>query len=242
MAQERLDYGSILFNGNCNSKCPECIGKLPQFDGLEENLKKFPLKGLDEFIDQVNLLNIGYISISGVKTDPQLYQHEGELLAYVRNHCTNRIALSLHTNGLLAIEKGSDFQMYDKATISFPSFDLDTYEKITGVRKMPDIDEIIRRSNIPIKLSMLLTEHNKEEFDDYIKRSKEMGIKRIVVRKLFGKEDNFTVLEDQKPTKLVHNCPVYFFHGVEVTVWNFTKSTVQGIYLFPDGSIRTSFI
>jgi hypothetical protein len=38
---------------------------------------------------------------------------------------------------------------------------------------------------------MLVTEENLGEIEDYILRSSELGIKRIVVRKLKGREEEF---------------------------------------------------
>ena len=240
--QDRYDYASILFHGGCNLACPKCIGRSSEFQGLEENLKVFPLKGLDEFLEIVNRFRIGYISFSGIFGDPQLYCYEAKLIEYVRSRCIHSPVLSLHTNGLLALNKMDVFNRYDKATISFPSYHPDTYSLITGSNEMPEIEKIVQVSKIPIKLSFLLTEHNARELLDYIKRSKDMGIERIVVRKIYGEEDRIAVFEELIPSGLVYNNPTYSIYDTEVTVWNYTTSTIRGIYLFPDGSIKEKFI
>lgn len=241
MAQERFDYASILINGGCNLDCPECIGKSPQFQKLEGNLKTYPLKGLDNFLDQINRLRIGYISLSGIQADPQLYAYEAELLAYIRGRCEHPVALSLHTNGLSVVKKQAIFNQYDKATISFPSYSPETYAKVAGSTHMPDIEGIRKASQIPVKLSFMLTEHNQGELEEYVRRSQELGFRRIVVRKLFGKEDTIQIMGDLVSSGDVYGSPVYQIGDTEVTLWDYSKSTVRGLYLFPDGSIQHEF-
>ena len=51
------DYASILFNGICNAKCPDCIGKYSEFRNIEENLMEYPLKGLEIFFTMTFHLN-----------------------------------------------------------------------------------------------------------------------------------------------------------------------------------------
>ena len=88
---------------------------------------------------------------------------------------------------------------------------------------------------------MLLTEHNQPEVRSYIKNAKELQINRIAVRKIVGREDEFKIFEEREPTKHIFGNPVYEIDEVEVTVWDYTKSMVSGLYLFPDGSLRNKF-
>ena len=232
------DYASILFSGKCNSKCPTCVGNYPEFQGTPENLEIQQLRGLEKFLEKVNTEDIKYISLSGINADPQQYKFESELIRKLREENPEAI-LSLHTNGRLALQKAREFNSYDRATISFPSFDNEIYKKIMGVESI-DIGRIIRGSKIPIKLSMLLTEHN-QETKDYIKNSKRLGIKRIAIRKLFGREDEFKIFEGISPIKSIFGNPVYQIGGVEITIWDYAKSKVGGLYLFSDGKLRDEF-
>jgi MoaA/NifB/PqqE/SkfB family radical SAM enzyme len=236
---EKYDYASVLFSGKCNARCSTCIGNHPEYLGTPQNLHSQQLRGLEEFLEKVSSENIRYISLSGVNADPQEYQFEMELIDKLRREAP-QATLSLHTNGRLALQKSKEFNLYDRATLSFPSFNSETYRKVMGVKSL-DLSEILKRSRIPIKLSMLLTEYNQGEIEDYAKDAKKLGINRIAVRKLVGREDEFKILEGVQPIKIIFENPVYQINGVEVTVWDYTRSNVRGLYLFPDGSLRDSF-
>jgi len=236
---KKYDYASILFSGRCNAKCPTCIGNYPEFLGTPQNLDSPQLKGLEEFIERVSAEDVRYISLSGVNADPQQYQFEADLIKELRTRVPNAI-LSLHSNGRLALQKPDEFNSYDRATLSFGSFNPETYEKVMGVGQI-DIEKVVKDSKILIKLSMLLTEHNQKEIFDYVRNARRLGLNRVAIRKVVGKEDELKILEDKQPTRHIFGNPVYQVDGVEVTVWNYTKSEVKGLYLFPDGSLRESF-
>lgn len=240
------DYANILFTGPCNLRCYECIGKNPALKELPWNNKEFPIKNIDDLLDIVNEHVIPDLSFTGTNMDPQIYRHEKELIDYVRERLNDKTKLSLHTNGLRALKDMDLFNSYDKASISYHSFNPRTYNKITGGRQ-PDIAEIVKQAKIPIKLSLLVTPHNQHEIEEYISRSKELGIKRLVVRKLKGRDEEFP-LEQQhpfnqyQPKKAIFGWPVYDINGMEVTVCGFDESTARGVFLFSDGRIANKLV
>ena len=237
------DYANLLFTGKkCNLRCYDCIGQHPELKGLPSNIDEFPPKNINSLIEQVNLHNIRDLAVTGTNTDPQLYMHEAELIQYIRSRLTKNTKLSLHTNGLLALKKIDVFNSYDKASITFHSFNPEIYHKITGSDKQPDLRQIIQESKIPIKLSMLITPYNIEEMDSYIKKTSELGIKRVVIRKLEGKEDEYPLerLEPFKninPIKYIYGWPVYNINGIEVTICGFSNVQASVLYLFSDGRL-----
>jgi uncharacterized Fe-S cluster-containing radical SAM superfamily enzyme len=233
------NYSSILFSGKCNSKCLDCIGNYPEFKNTSSNLDIQNLNGLEKFLEKVNDENLKDVSLSGINADPQQYLFESELINNLRKKIPN-VILSLHTNGRLALQKLEEFNSYDKATLSFASFNKEIYKKIMGVESI-NIYEVIKNSKISIKLSMLLTEHNKVEINDYIKNAKNLGINRIAIRKLVDRENEIEIFDKMNPIKKIFENPVYNIDGVEVTIWNYTKSNIKGLYLFPDGSLRDDF-
>ncbi len=237
---EKYDYASILFSRKCNSKCYFCIGNSDKFKNFGGNLNSKNLAGLEDFILLSKSNGIKYLSISGINADPQQYLYEMDFINILKNELPNS-ELSLHTNGRNALSKNKEFNSYDKCTLSFASFDKKSYKKLMGVDSI-DINSVINNSMIPIKLSMILTEHNFGQEKDYILHAAELGIKRVIIRKLFGKENEFSLLEYETPKRFIYKNPVYEIDGVEVTVWNYSDSSAKAIYLFPDGSIRHSFI
>ncbi len=241
------DYANILFTGKCNLDCYECIGKSPQLQGLPANTAAFPPRNVDALIEMVNRHNIKDLAFTGTNADPQLYRHEKELVGYIRKRLIFPASLSLHTNGLLALRKIDEFNSYDKASVSFPSYNTNTYAAVAGRRKQPDIKAILQAADIPVKLSMLVTPHNIGEISDYLQQSADLGVKRIVVRKLKGREQEFPLervkpFANQQPVREVFGWPVYNIHGIEVTICAFDKSTAKGLFLISDGRLEDRLV
>lgn len=239
------DYANILFTGkSCNLQCYDCIGQRPELRGLPFNLDVFPPLNIDALIEQVNL-GIRDLAFTGTNVDPQLYKHELALIKYIRERLTFNSNLSLHTNGMLALRKMDVFNSYDKASISFPSFNPQLFWYVTKSKIVPDLAAILREATIPVKLSMLVTPYNVGDIGNYIKRAADLGVKRIVVRKLKGKDDLFPIEKKfpfKEPVKFVLGWPVYEIDGVEVTVCGFDGSTAKGLFLFSDGTIKDHLV
>jgi MoaA/NifB/PqqE/SkfB family radical SAM enzyme len=242
------DYANILFTGGlCNLGCHGCIGESGQLKALPRNLDGFPPKNIDGLIEAVNQHEIPDLAFTGTNVDPQLYRHEQELIGYVRERLTGATKLALHTNGILALEKIDVFNSYDKASVSYHSFNTETYARMTRTGRQPDLRRIIEASEIPIKLSMLVTEHNAGEIDDYLKRCADLGIGRVVIRKLKGAEERFPLeslppFSGLAPVKEVFGWPVYEVYGTEATICGFDKSTARGLFLFSDGRLENYLV
>ena len=234
------DFANILFSGQCNLRCPHCIGHTQVLQHMPDNLKIFPLKGLDMFIDELNQTGVTQISLTGTNTDPQLYAYEPDLIDYLRKRIPD-VHISLHTNGLLALQKNDIFHLYDRATISFASFLPETNQKITGSPKILDVATLVQTSKIPLKISTLITQHNVNEIPVIIERCRKLGISRMVLRKLYGETRTWNFFPKQKPVRYFVGNPVYHLNGMEVTIWDFSTSGVRCLNLFSDGSISPEY-
>lgn len=234
-------FANILFSGVCNLRCIHCIGKRLIHKNLPENLDQFPVINIDEFIFRLKHTGIREISVTGTNTDPMLYRHQEKLLQYLRKATSGNVRISLHTNGLLISRNPDIFNLYDRATISMPSFRNSTYRKITG-KKIPDINLMFNSVKIPVKLSFLLCDENEKEISEYIERCKSLGIGRIVIRNLYGENKERNPFSGLKPIDYFMNNPVYHIAGVEATLWNFSNTQANCINLFSDGSISDSYI
>ena len=184
LVMSAYQFANILLAGKCNLHCPHCIGRrAPR--AFPSNLSRFPLDGLDRFIAALNRHRMVQVSVTGLNTDPQLYQHEPALLARLRERVSG-VQISLHTNGLLILRKIDVFNAYDRATISLPSFRPETCRIMTGSTRVLDLAEIAKQATIPLKISILVTEHNVSELPAIVDRCQELGIHRMVLRKPFG--------------------------------------------------------
>ena len=236
------DFANILFAGRCNRFCPFCIGlSLPESVNAD-NLDLYPPRGLDAFIAAVNREEIEQIVFTGTVTDPQLYRHEARLLAHLRERLHGRARFSVHTNGVLALKKMEVFNLYDRACISFPSFEPAVYERMMGSRRVPDLSGILRAAKIPVKVSCVINEHNAEGMDGFLAECRRIGVRRLVVRKLHGETRAWPILRDLPVTGSFRGNPILDYEGMEVTYWDFDESSCRSINLFADGTLGTSYL
>lgn len=235
------DFANILFAGPCNQRCPYCIGRQVDPALNRDNLNEFPLRNLAAFVALLRQHRVRRIVLTGTTTDPQLYRHEVQLIRWLRKEVPEA-QISLHTNGQLALAKMDAFNLYDRATVSFPSFDPATFEKMTGTRRMPDLAAIVRRTCIPVKVSCVINEHNVSQVNAFLARCREIGVRRLVFRQLYGDTRCWEILSHLTPVAFYRDSPVYYLDGIEVTYWNFHHTTSTSLNLFSDGSISTEYL
>jgi molybdenum cofactor biosynthesis enzyme MoaA len=206
------------------------------------NLDLFPLRGQDAFVEAVNREGVRQIVFTGTVTDPSLYRHQGRLLAHLRERIHGRAQFSIHTNGVLALARMDELKQYDRACLSFPSFDPDTYYKMMGSRRVPDLAAIVLAARIPVKVSCIVNEHNVGELDAFLARCQAIGVRRVVLRRLFGETRAWNVLPGRVPTGRFKGNPVYDLNGMEVTYWDFDEAGMRSLNLFADGTLGTSYL
>ncbi len=237
-----IDFANILFGGPCNRACPFCIGKLMPARVNENNLNLFPPRNIGAFIGEVNRLGIRQIVFTGTTTDPQLYRHEAALLSLLREQVTTGAHYSVHTNGARALERMDVFNRYDRACISFPSFAPETYERMMGSRRVPDLKAIVERAGIPVKVSCVVDEQNAGQIDSFIQQCRQIRVKRLVLRHLYGETREWGPLEGATLKYYYRGNPVYDVGGMDVTCWSFDIASSTSINLFADGTIGTSYL
>jgi len=238
----QYDFANILFAGPCNAHCPFCIGRQTDPRLSVNNLREFPPRNLDRFIDLMLTHAIKQVVFTGTTTDPQLYQHEARLLAYLRCQLPGDTRYALHTNGRLALQKLATFNLYDRACISFPTFNPVTYFKMMGVRGVPDLAQIIDRAQIPVKVSCVINDDNRHELPEYVDRCQALGLKRLTVRQLYGDPQTLPFVAGLALRGTYSGNPVYDYQGMEVTYWNFDHCNCRSLNLFSDGTISADYL
>ncbi|MCP4536282.1 MAG: radical SAM protein [Chloroflexi bacterium] len=241
MNPKTYDFGNILFAGPCNLRCPYCIGKQVDPALNRYNLDEFPLRNLNTFVELLRRHHVRQIVLTGTSTDPQLYRHEARLIHWLRGQMP-QVQISLHTNGQLALDKMDVLNLYDRVSLSFPSFDPDTYEQMTGSRRVPDLAAIVRAARILIKVSYIVNEHNMGQIDDFMIRCHEIGIRRLVFRQLYGDLRQWNILPALTPTGTYRGNPVYDYDSMEITYWNFFHMSSTSLNLFANGTISDQYL
>lgn len=235
------DFANVLFAGPCNRHCPWCIGKQLPDTVNQSNLAVFPPEGLDAFVKEVNPHCVRDVVFTGTVTDPLLHRHERPLLDLLRERLHSDVRLFVHTNGVLALKKLDTFNAYDRACISFPSFNPDTYFQMMASGSVPNLAAIICASTIPVKVSCVVDTPNHEEIGDFLSRRAELGVTRVVLRRLFGDTRRFDVLPSHQPVAWFKGNPVYRVHGMVATWWDFDDARFRSLNLFADGTLGRSY-
>ena len=111
------------------------------------------------------------------------------------------VQVSLHTNGQLAMDKMEILNRCgwvhpnDRVTVSFPSFDPVTFERMTGTRRMPDLAGSLSGSTHPgqdgcTHPRLLPGERgergrwvHRHQMREFLARCREMGVRRVVIRR-----------------------------------------------------------
>jgi molybdenum cofactor biosynthesis enzyme MoaA len=241
-----IDFANILFSGRCNARCLFCIGRQVDPRLNENNVRLFPPRNLGRLIEIIWQQEIRQVILTGTNTDPQLYRYEAELLRLLREQTPPGTQLILHTNGRLALHKIDVFNQYDRACLSLPSFNPATYQKMMGVSHPPDLKEILRRAVIPVKISCVVSEANAGEMEEFLARCLDLGVQRLVLRKLYGEKRAWEELlqGDLELTWMseYRNNPVYDYQGMEVTLWDFEDTESTSINLFSNGLISRKYL
>jgi molybdenum cofactor biosynthesis enzyme MoaA len=240
-SKRTYDFANILFAGPCNLRCPYCIGKQVDPALNRNNLDEFPPRNLDTFVTLLRAHDVRLVILTGTTTDPQLYRHEARLIRWLREQLPEA-QISLHTNGQLALEKIDVLNLYDRVSLSIPSFEPDTYEKMTGSRRVPDLRAILRSARVPVKVSCVIDEHNAGQVDVFLARCREIGVRRVVLRQLYGDHRRWDLLSHRSPVRTYRDNPVYDCDGMEVTWWDFGRTASTSLNLFSDGTISGEYL
>jgi molybdenum cofactor biosynthesis enzyme MoaA len=235
------DFANILFAGPCNLRCPYCIGR--QIDPAlnRDNLGEFPPRNLAAFVALLRQYDVRQVVFTGTNTDPQLYRHEARLIRWLRERLPGA-QLSLHTNGQLALKKMAAFNLYDRVALSLPSFTSGVYEKMTGATRVPDLAAIMRKARGPVKVSCVLDEHNVAQLDVFLDRCHALGVRRVVLRQLYGDTRQWRLPTQLEWIGTYRNNPVYDYAEMEVTYWRFDSTSSRSLNLFADGTISDAYL
>jgi molybdenum cofactor biosynthesis enzyme MoaA len=245
-----FDFANLLFSGGnlhpCNARCPYCIGSQLDPRLNVDNLDLYPLLNLDRFIELAARHAIRQVVFTGTNTDPLLYHHQPRLIGHLRAALPG-VQIALHTNGRLALKHMATLNLYDRVSISLPSFDPLTYRKMMGVSGVPDLATILARSRAPVKISCLVTGDNRGELGDFMEICQALGIRRLALRKLYGERRAWRALLPCQRIPWIRQGsfrgnPVYDFMGMEVTLWDFARAEAAVLNLFSSGVISTAYL
>jgi hypothetical protein len=93
-----------------------------------------------------------------------------------------------------------------------------------------------------VKVSCVVNEANVGEIDDFLAECHRIGVRRLVLRRLFGETRRWDILGGLPQTRRFHGNPVHDFRGMDVTYWDFDLTGMRSLNLFADGTLGTSYL
>lgn len=250
-------FANINLLGRCNVNCFFCLGKdiedlLSRHDQVKTHFSEW--KNFEAFLSRCREEDIGKIYITGQNTDALVYLYAGELVDYLT---LQGFGVGLRTNGYLA-HKNIDVmnRCSESSGISIHSLSPLTNKMIMGREDIPDWESIIPQLERP-RVSIVLNRCNQHEFFSllrYLSRFK--NIRYVQVRRVstdtrtellapdvIAYEQEYTKVRQIFPLsrRLWSDAEEYEIYGMPVVFWRTTKTSVNSMNYFTDGTISESY-
>jgi len=233
-------FGNIHLSGPCNRSCYFCIGQhMMALDSLNV-LDTWPLPGIDDFIAKCLLKDVSEVNLTGSNTDPLLYEHLPELKSHLKRYIPH-LTFGLRTNGVLAIQHPELWSLFDKGSISFPSFRSDVYTKMMGPGQIPDLAQILKKSSWMPKINIVLGPENLPHLAETISLLSDLGVQKINVREPYGQPHIGDPLTSFPQDSTRFGMPVYKIHGVDVIYWDVHYVEVESVNLYANGRVSLTY-
>lgn len=193
-----------------------------------------------------NKYNCTNFSISGLRGDPLGFEYLTDVLEISKKIFKNKT--SIHTNGLLLNDFSPEYFNRLGLTISLFSFNDNQNQNIMRTNISNEViinftkQYLNKLSNKNIKFSkIVLGSESTQQINNYLDNCIDIGLRRIVLRLNYFENIN------NLPNNLIHIGTVFNNHiykykdKLEVTIWNYKESTLKGLYLYPDGTIKNYY-
>lgn len=204
------------------------------------SLDNWPLRGLTEFIQECQKRKIKEVNLTGTNTDPLLFQHHNSLEKTLIKAIPG-VKLGIRTNGALILSKPEVWKLYDKASITFPSFNKDIYTKQMGKGSVPDLERILSLDGPKsIKINIVLGEEL-TDLEDTLNRLSDLNIQKVNLREPYGQPHIGNPLKDLMPVRRVYGMPLYIWKGMEVLYWDVHYVHVESVNLYANGRISIEY-
>lgn len=235
-------FGNIHLSGPCNRECYFCIGQHMMALDKYNTLDKWPLIGLDSFIEKCQAKGVHEINMTGSNTDPMLFKHTQKLKSYLLDHIPD-FRFKIRTN---AVKKNLDLlKLYDSGSVTICSFDPEIYKQMMGKGSPPDLDRLLEAtSHWPdLKINIVLGPENIQN-GDFLKTLEilsENNIPKVNIREPYGQPRVGNPLANRKQAGTILGNPYYVFRDTKVAYWDVHYTEVESINLYANGRVSDTY-
>lgn len=255
--RSKPSFGNINLLGPCNLGCRWCLGRdlageFDRFNDLKTHFNEW--KNFDDYLSKLEAAGIDKVYLTGQNTDPLLYRHLSELVAYLKGR---GFFVGIRTNGVAAKDEKIDIlNEFDSVSLTMLSQDPETYYKITGRRKAPNWDEIIRAITTRFRIAVVIDRYNVGELRQIISfLSQYEQVKYLQVRKTatdtrYGllKEDMDVfekmyreILAEFPQIDEFESAPIHEIDTLRVTFWKTVATTVNSHNYWTNGVMSADY-
>lgn len=255
--REDYSFANINLLGKCNVDCFFCLGKDIEPLLSRHNQLKIPFlewKNFGQFVRICKEKGIKKLYVTGQNTDSLLYVYLKELINFLQDM---DFQVGLRTNGYLS-EKHMDTLNLCKANVGYSIHSLNplTNKMILGKSDIPNWEHIIPATK-NVRVSVVLNRCNKNEIFSLLRYlSKFSNIKYIQIRRvstdarlaaltpdIIAYEEIYTKVSEIFPRtrKFVTDAEEYDIYGKPVVFWRTTKTSVNSINYFTDGTLSENY-
>lgn len=258
--RDKYTFANINFLGKCNVDCFFCLGKDIEHELSKHNQLKTPvheLKNLDRFLDKCRESEVDKLYITGQNTDSLLYAYLEQLIKHLRRE---GFKVGLRTNGYLAEKRMYVINMCDLSVgYSIHSLTPEVNKMIMGRSDIPNWSQIIgdTKRGHP-RVSIVLNRCNEHEIFDILEYLSNFRytLRYVQVRRpstdtrsellapdVAAYERIYTQVSRIFPMsrKLWGDAEEYTIYGLPVIFWRTTKTTVNSLNYFSDGTISDMY-
>jgi molybdenum cofactor biosynthesis enzyme MoaA len=255
--REAFSFANINLLGKCNVNCFFCLGKdieelLNRHDQVKTHFTEW--RNFEEFLGRCTVSGINKLYITGQNTDALVYRYVGELVDHLS---AQGFGVGLRTNGYLA-HKNIDVmnRCSESSGISIHSTSPVTNKMIMGREDIPNWESVIPQLERP-RVSIVLNRCNQHEFFPLLRYlSKFPNIRYVQVRRvctdtrvelltpdIIAYEQEYTKVRQIFPLsrKMWADAEEYEIYGMPVVFWRTTKTSVNSMNYFTDGTISESY-
>lgn len=260
-ARSLYTFANINLLGKCNVECYFCLGldlekEFAKYQNTQTHFSEW--KNWDKFIVACKEHKIPQIYLTGQNTDALLYKYLDELIDYLKSE---GFYIGLRTNGLLAKKKIEQINKCttcwgDAISYSVHTLNLETQKKIWKTPILPDWDWIIRNTKAKMRIAIVITRHNVDEFYDIVQfLSSYDNVEYVQVRKVctdnrYAELEEDMILFENLEKEVASKYPVssefesaksYDIFGKSVSFWRTVGTTVNSINYFTNGTLSDDY-
>jgi len=254
--RDAYSFANINLLGRCNVDCFFCLGRdiCKELEPHNQLRAHFSLwKNFYSFLEKCEANRVKKLYITGQNTDSLMYEYLGELIAHLKIF---GFYVRLRTNGLLATSKMDVINQTELSVgYSIHSLNANTNQKIMGRWVVPMWPFILKATYRP-RVSVVVNRYNESEIDELLRFFGDFpNIRYVQMRRVSTDFRTQELMPDIEAYERVYEKLKYYplirtfakdaevrsIYGHEVVFWRTTKTSVNSLNYFTDGTISDMY-